>query len=88
MFCRTQARGGYPAVSFACVFFVSSGERRLRRSSPHILNAHLRGSGPPRRWGKIFECSSDERALAGAEAPSGCCLPGNGTSGTCRKHIL
>ena len=85
MFCRTQARGGCPAVSFACVFFVSSGERRLRRSSPHILNAHLRGSGPPRRWGHFFERSSGQRPLVGADSPSGRPSPAKRSR---RKHFL
>ncbi len=53
------------------LFFISSGERRLCRRSPHIPSAHLRGDGLPLRWENFFERSSDECALAGAEAPSG-----------------
>ncbi len=61
-------------------FFVSSGECRLRRSSPHFLTAHLRGSPSPRRLGKFFERSSDEHALAGAGAPSGRFTLGSGAN--------
>ena len=47
--------------------FVSSGERRLRRSSPHILNVLLRGDGLSRSWRYFLVHSSVQRPLAGAK---------------------
>ena len=85
MFCRTQARGGLSRCIVCVRFFVSSAERWLRRSSHHIPNALLRGSGPPRRWGHFFERSSGQRPLVGADSPSGRPSPAKRSR---RKHFL